>query len=67
MITILLLGIIAILYFAGMYLMAAFVPYVEHSAEQEGHQLRTGWKAGLLVGWPIAVILEALITGKQDD
>lgn len=67
MFTTILIGLIIILYAAGMYLMAAFVPMIELSAKQQGHTLKTGWKYGLLLFWPVAMIVEALTAGKYND
>lgn len=66
MLTTILIGLIVILYAAGMYLMAAFIPYIEHYANEKGYEMRPGWKLGMLVGWPIMLIIEAVVAGKED-
>lgn len=67
MLTTILIGLVIILYAAGMYLMAAFVPTIERAAEQQGYRLKTGWKLGLLLLWPVAMIVEAVTSGNVDD
>lgn len=67
MLTTILIGIIIILYAAGAYLMAAFIPMVERAAEQKGYVLKPSWKLGLLLLWPVAMIAEATTAEKHDD
>lgn len=65
MLTTILLGLIIILYAAGMYLMAAFIPYIEAYADEKGYELKPGWKFNMLAFWPIMLIVEAVTSGKE--
>lgn len=66
MLTTILIGIIIVLYAAGVYLMAAFIPAIETAAAQQGYTLKRNWKWGLMFLWPIAMIVEAVTAGKHN-
>lgn len=66
MLTTILIGLIIVLYAAGAYLMAAFIPAIETAAAQESLKLKPGWRVGLVLLWPIAMIVEAVTTGKHN-
>lgn len=67
MLTTILIGISVILYLAGLYLMAAFIPAIEEATEELGFSMSTTWKWLLLFGWPIAMIYDAFVSRKGND
>lgn len=66
MLTTILIGLIIVLYAAGAYLMAAFIPAIEMAAAQQDLKLKPSWKVGLVFLWPIAMIVEAVTAGKHN-
>lgn len=47
--------------------MDAFIPAIEEAVEKLGFSMASTWKWAFLLGWPIAMIYDAIVSGKQDD